>query len=152
MLVVAENSKDARFIVSCIVICPAKMVPMVLLLAVLVASTSKIKSKPCFHLKWLTNIFGAIILIHRLYTTLFLPISSSLVIQHSIKIQPDLRFLCRLTQGQKILLGAPFCRSTILLLKLAKVVQIIDIISICVCSTCCLASRRYPQSVNPDTL
>ena len=98
MLVVAHDAVNSGLIITSIVICAGKVLPadardtvvsieelqavkqldlLVFLLGVLVSSTRKVESEPCFNLVWLSDVLIALIWIDLDHSAFFLGVCTS---------------------------------------------------------------------------
>ena len=76
-------------------------------------------------------------------------IRRSFMIKNSIPVNPNPQILCKPDKFLQLSLGAPFRPSRPLLLKLAQVIQIINVIPV-PRRAHTFAPRRDPDIVNPD--
>lgn len=65
------------------------------------------------------------------------------MVQYGIKHDTDTQIFRFLRQGKKLFLGAPFCSFAALLVKLSKIVKVIDVVarSLLVCTFAGLNSK-----------
>lgn len=84
VLSVAEDLVDGGFLVIIVIVCPGKVIPMVLHLGILSFAAWKIKSKPGIYLVRVRNNLLPIVVVHFLRPAFFEFVPGSLVIQDGI--------------------------------------------------------------------
>jgi hypothetical protein len=129
-LVVANDLIDGLLLIRLVVVCAAKVLPVVLLRRVLVAAAGEVEAEPALDFVHVGNLFVAVVVVDLDDAALLGAVRARLVVQHRVPVQPDAVVLCDLGELHQVLLGAPFGGLLALLVKLAQVVQVVDVIAV----------------------
>jgi hypothetical protein len=126
----AHDLEYGLFAICGIEVDAAKVVPVIFHFAVLVSPTRKVEANPGVDLMFLTQDPGAIVFINLYDLTLLYVIGSELVVENGIPVEADSGLLGRLAKLKQFGFGSPFGSNGSLLIKLAKIVQVVYVVSI----------------------
>lgn len=130
---VTEDLEDASLVVGSVVVDTAEVIPMPLHLAVFAFASREVEPGPRLNLVGIADFLVSILLVDLNSLTFLLAITGELVVQDSIKVQANVVLLGRGCELQKLFFCSPFGSDASFLVKLAKIIQIIDIIAIACC-------------------
>lgn len=127
---VAHDLVNTGLLIGGIIVDAAEMIPVVLQVAVLLASARKVKPNPGFDLILVADLFGAVVRVDFNNLALLLAIRGETVIQDRIEVDANATVLGRLAHLHQLVFGAPFGGDAALLVKLAEIIQVIDVVAI----------------------
>ena len=129
-LTLTLNLEDSIASTFSIIIRTTEMIPMVLLLAVLVASAFKVETQPCGDLMTVRDLLVAVVGVDFDDVAFLLLVGGGFVVEHRVPVETDARVLCGFGEGHQFIFRAPLGGLAALLVEFAEVVEIVDVVAV----------------------
>ncbi|KAG9701318.1 putative alpha-amylase, partial [Aureobasidium melanogenum] len=125
-----ENRILAR---SSIIIRTTKMIPMVLLFRVFIASAIEVETQPCSNLLALGDLLVAVVGVYFNNVAFLFFVGGGFVVEYCVPVEADACVFGGGGEGEEFVFGAPFCGYAALLIKFAEIVQVVHIVAVALC-------------------
>lgn len=132
--------------VGSVIVDTAEMIPMILHLAVLVASAWKVKAHPSINFILVRDLPGAVVGVDLRGLALLTVVGGELVVEDSIPVDSDAALCSGVAEGHELGFVAPFGGEGRLLLEFPEVVDVVDVVPVAV------RGGGFTSGGNPDVV